>query len=352
MTAGPTNATGAAGDDGRSFIDQPPFEPGPAPGTPENPHIGTDEPGGLDPFVRPEAGDPFPGLKIGPDGRPIFGDEPSRKGGFTFEQLRWLFPAWPDALIQIYMDEWIASGDNALALARVRASPEFEQAFPGIKRPNGELRMTEGEYLTYRDNFNATLISIGLNPAYFTGTFLDLLTGDVSMREAISRIESAYTQVLSQSPELLARYAALSGLTDLTEAAIVASFLDPRIGEEILNGRISVAEIAAASDIRGVSIDLELAQRLVEVGISTGVAAEAFGAAAEAVPIINVLARRHNDPDDDFDIDEFVAAQLLDDPFERRRMRRLLNQERASFSPTIGFIARQPSLGVSGLSQL
>ena len=272
--------------------------------------------------------------------------------GFTFDQLRWLFPAWPDVLINIFLDEWVQSGDQSLALARVRASDEFLQAFPGIRRDNGELRMTESEYLTYRDNFDATLISIGLNPVYFTQTFLSLITGDVSAREAISRVESAYAQVLARSPELLARYAEVSGLTDLSEAAIVASFLDPRVGEEILSGRISVAEIAAASDIRDVSIDLELAQRLFEVGISTGVAEEAFGAGAEAVPVLNVLARRHNDPDDTFNINEFVGAQLLDDPFERRRMRRLLAQERASFSPTLGFANRQPSLGVGGLSPL
>lgn len=270
--------------------------------------------------------------------------------GFTFHQLRWLFPAWPDVLIQIFLDEWVDSGDQSLALARVRASGEFLAAFPGIRRDNGELRMTESDYLTYRDNFDATLISIGVEPAFFAGTFLSLIEGDVSQREAISRIESAYTQVIDRSPELLARYAEISGLRNLTEAAIVASFLDPRIGEEILSGRISVAEIAAASDIRDVSIDLDLAQRLFEVGITTDVATQAFGAAAEAIPVLNVLARRHNDPDDTFDINEFVGAQLLDDPLERRRMRRLLAQERASFTPSIGFASRQPSLGVEGLN--
>jgi hypothetical protein len=72
--------------------------------------------------------------------------------------------------------------------------------------------------------------------------------------------------------------------------------------------------------------------------------------AANLVPALNVLTRRHADPDDTFDLEEFVAADLFEDPTQRRRMRRLVNQERASFTGgRPGTLSTLQTGGVTGL---
>ena len=249
------------------------------------------------------------------------------------EALRPLFPAWPDSLLRIYAEAWIETGDPAIAMARVRQSREFADSFPGIVRDDGSLRFNSAQdYLAARTLFDAELLSIGIEPRFFTETFVDLLEAEVSPREMVDRIESAFTAVIDRAPELQAIYAATAGLTDITPQAILASFLDPRVGEEILNRRIGVAEIGSEAAVRNVTVDLDLIERLFEVGVTPDQAAQTFGDAADIIPVINTLARRHNDPDDDFDIEEFVSASIFDDPFQRRRMRRLLAQERALFT--------------------
>ena len=266
----------------------------------------------------------------------------------TVDTLRYLFPSWPDELLRIYAEQWIETGDSTLALARTRAADSYEQYFPGIRREDGSLRMNEGEYLSALDLFNAEIESLGINSDLFRDTFTQLVEGDVSPREMLSRIESAFVTVVDRAPEIIQAYAEQSGLTDLSQEAIIASFLDPNVGEQILNRRISMAEISGQAAIRDFDLDLDLVERLYEVGISTADATSSFSAAADALPVLNVLARRHNDPDDDFDIEEFVGAQLLDDPFQRRRMRQLLAQERSLFTD-VGSVARDRGGAVRGL---
>jgi hypothetical protein len=251
------------------------------------------------------------------------------------EALRYLFPAWPDEVLAIYAQEWVETGDANLALARVQASEPYARAFPGLVRDDGSLRFQSAQdYLAARTRFDAMLTSIGINSAYFSQTFVDLLNNEVSDREMIDRIEAVYVGVMDRSPELRAFYALPEngGLGDISDQALIASVLDPRIGEEIINRRISIAEIGAEATTRSLGVDFSLIERLYEIGTTAGEAGEVFSQATDFLPVLSTLARRHNDPDDDFDLNEFVGAQLLDDPVERRRMRQLLSREKASFS--------------------
>lgn len=269
----------------------------------------------------------------------------------VIDNMAYLFPSWPRELLSMYADEWIETGDPSLALARVRATDAYANFFPGIRRDDGSLRMTEGDYLSSRDIFNAEIESIGLNAELFGQTFIDLLAGDVSPREMVARVESAYTAIMDRAPEIMAFYVQNFGISEITPQAVLASFLDPRVGEQILNRRISIAEIGGQAAIRDFSLDLDLVTRLYETGITAAGATDAFSAATDAIPVLNVLARRHNDPDDTFDIEEFIGAQLLDDPFQRRRMRTLLAQERSSFTATSPLRADRQTAAVSGLTQ-
>lgn len=256
------------------------------------------------------------------------------------EALRPLFPAWPDELLRIYAEEWVETGDASLALARVQTSDTYAQTFPGLVREDGSMRFQNAQaYLSARANFDAALVSIGIEPSYFSQTFVDLLNSEVSDREMVDRIEGIYATVVNRSPELKAFYALPEngGMGDITTEALVASVLDPRVGEQIISRRIGIAEIGAEATTRDIAVDFSLIERLYELGTTAGEAGEVFGQATEFLPVLNTLARRHNDPDDDFDINEFVGAQISDDPIQRRRMRQLLAQERASFSGTSVF---------------
>ncbi len=61
-------------------------------------------------------------------------------------------------------------------------------------------------------------------------------------------------------------------------------------------------------------------------------AAQFFGLAENVLPVLQGFAARHDDPNDDFTLEDFAAAQIFNDPSQRRRLRLLVNQEQSTFS--------------------
>lgn len=99
----------------------------------------------------------------------------------------------------------------------------------------------------------------------------------------------------------------------------------------------------------GYDLDFDLVNRLVTEDMTKAQAAQTFGNAKQIIPIMDVLAKRHNDPDDDFDVEEFLASEFFKDPEENYRMRRLMSAERSMFGR--GASIRQSQAGaLTGLS--
>lgn len=252
------------------------------------------------------------------------------------DQVRLLFPYLPEPLVQIYASAWADSGDPALAWATVRAAAEYDTYFPGIRRDDGTLRMTEAEYASTIEAYEDVFTSVGLSADLFRDKYVGLLAGDVSPDELWrDRIQPVFERVLDQSVEIRQYYAEMNGL-ELTDAAILAGLLDPEMGTAILNREITMAEIGGEATVRGFDISNEYADRMYRQGVTRNQAAELYGEAAEDLPILGVLAKRHADPDDDFDIYEFTNAAIFDDPVQRNRIRRLIAQERQSFTQSVG----------------
>jgi len=254
---------------------------------------------------------------------------------FLATDLPWM----PEALLELYAQAWIETGDEQQAINAVRASPLYDSFFAGNRRADGTFRHSEQEYLANLDAYEIALLSIDVNPDLFKDKFSSLIEGSVSPVEFAQRIESIYTRVLAAAPEVQSYYAKLTGIS-LSESAMVASAIDPELGQMILDRQISVAEIGGAASVRGFALSEYTARRVQELGISLNTATDAFSQAKEIVPIVDVLARRHNDPDDDFDIEEFSQGFLLDNVEERRRVRRLLSQERSLFSDVSPYSAQ------------
>lgn len=254
----------------------------------------------------------------------------------ALEDVAVLFPWMPAELAQIYAMHWVETGDAQLAYSYMQASSEYDTYFPGNRRDDGTLRYSEFEYNSMMEGYADVFEVIGLNPDFFNHKFVDLLEGEVSPDELYAeRIAPIYDRVLDSSPEIRAEYARMYGL-ELTDEAIVAAAIDPELGERILNRQISIAEISGEGLSHGFRIAQELADRLYEAGRSRLDAQKLFGQAENELPILGVLAKRHADPDDDFDINEFTNAAIFQDPTQRRRIRRLAAQERQSFAESVG----------------
>ena len=285
---------------------------------------------------------------------PMMGQPPTDP---TFEtDAALLFPWLPAPLQMLYQEQYVEHGDAELAWAFVRQSTIYDEWLPGMKRDDGSLRLPdEQQYFALMEGYADVFKSYGLNPDLFSGRFVDLLIGDVSPDELDrDRIGPVYERVLDASDAILEDYSQRYGL-DLTPEAIIAGILDPELGDKIINRQISISEIAGEAAESGYAISDEFIDILYQSGkVADRESADAlFQEAAAVQPVLSALARRHADPDDDFDLNEFVQAEVFKDPAQRRRMRRLVAQEKSTFG-NIGAqteYARSGRGGITGLRQ-
>jgi len=256
-------------------------------------------------------------------------------------------------LMNAYSSEWAASESEQLALQAVRDTDEYQAQFRGNYDPEtGSVRMSESDYMASKAAFEASILSVGMNPEYFEDDFYTALENEVSPRELTGRLEAAYERVIQSSDAIKTYYSEAYGI-DLTDSAILASAINPTIGDKILNRQIAVAEIGGEAAARGYDIGIGFGERLAQAGVDRRAATQFFGEAANLIPAMQTLQRRHADPEDDFDLEDVSAAFLFDDPETRKRMRRLAAQEGSQFTGGIGRGARQSRVtgGLTGLAQ-
>ena len=262
-------------------------------------------------------------------------------------------PTWlaDNPLRFVWLETYVETGDAALALEAVRRDDRYDTYFAGNRRDDGSLIYDENTYMSIIDSFSDALLSVNINPDRFEHLYPDLIQGYVSPNEFTTRVEVMYERVLQAAPQIRDYYRDNFGI-EMTRAGIIASFLDPDIGQAVLDRRITMAEIGGEASRRGFNVNTFFANQLIQRGLGSDQASAFFATAATDIPILQVLAQRHGDPDDDFDLYDFTAVTLEQDPTMRRTVRRYLEQERAGFTQGqagLTFARDQETGGVTGL---
>ena len=257
---------------------------------------------------------------------------PLRGANLNDSEIEGTVPFWVrgTTMEQAWIDAWVETGDTVLAREAVREHADYDTWFPGNLREDGTVHITEGEYQSLIEGYENTLVSVGLNPLIFHELYANLVSGDVDISEFTSRVESVRVQVIDQGPAVLERMTTYYGF-EFTPEAVFASFLDSGVGDSILNRRIAVSQVGAAAWEKGFDIGVSDVELILNQGFGVAQARDYFAQAETMLPALQVLMARHDDPDDDFDLNAFTQAQVLDDPVARQKIRRALAQERSSF---------------------
>ena len=281
------------------------------------------------------------------------GDTAPPPASTPYDYMGLIAPWLPQAIIDLWIVHYDQTGDADQAWEAVRQDPIYETYFPGNVRDDGSTRLDEEQYVATIEDYRLTLESVGINASLFEERFIDLIRFEVHPDEFQFRVDAINENILLAAPEVRQFYAENYGL-DLTNEGILAAALDPEgVGVGLLTKQIGISQVAGEAGMRNLEVTSQLANRLYEYGIDTSQeAGELFGVAAGILPVLNTLAKRHDDPDDDFDLEEFVHAEVMNDPEQRRRMSRLIAQERASFRNMGGYGRDQRTGGISGLSPL
>ncbi len=275
------------------------------------------------------------------------------------DELRKLNAWMPEELLKVYTKAWIkyGPGKEALALAEMRQHKSYDKHFLGNRNEDGSLKYDELQYLAIRNDYRDTLLyDAGLNPDKFMKQIGEAIGRNKSPGEFKAQVQQLVTRVGRHRGFTDAYAKFFGGGKPYTTTGVIASLLSKEIANDILEERITMAEIAGEGSRAsgGYAIGRDLAERLYGAGIDRTRAQSLFAQADQWLPVLTALQRRHADPDDPFDITSFTEAQVLGDADDMQQFRRLVAQERASFSEAgnIAITTSQRTGGLTGLGAL
>ena len=271
------------------------------------------------------------------------------------ELAKSLYPNMPDNLLNLFADEWARTGNPKVAIAEVRGTTEYETLFPGNKRADGTVKFDEVTYVGLKESYMGTLAEYGVSREISESLLQDRLTslieGEVSAREFQQRVGAVFQGVQENIQEVQDFYATNYGI-DLTQESIFLGAIDPSVGEDIVAGKVTTAQIGGEAAKAGFTVDLSTAEKLRKAGLNQQQARQFFSTAADQIPRIQELQQRGGKSvaqEDVFNLEKFTEAMLFQSPDEAEELRRLQAEEASRFS-AIGGAARQGSR-VTGLTE-
>lgn len=204
-------------------------------------------------------------------------------------EAKLLFPWLPDALLDVYAEEWQRTGDPGLALARMRQAPAYKQHFPGNVGADGRMQMSEQEYMEYREQATHIMRQAGLPAGFYDepADFGKLIGGQVSLEELGARVQRGYVAAMNAPAETRDQLQRLYGIGP---GALAAFFLDPKRGLETIQKQWASSQIAGAADRTGFgAIGKGQAERLFGLGVDEQQAQQGFNQLASAAELMHRL---------------------------------------------------------------
>ena len=231
---------------------------------------------------------------------------------------------------------------------------EYQNIFPGNTTATGQVRYDEVTYNALKDSYIGTLQEYGIprntSVDLLTDRFTGLIEGEVSAREFAQRIDATFQGIQENIPEVQSFYRENFGL-DLTPEAIFIGALDPTVGEEIVAGRITTAQIGGEAARAGFSITGDLAQRLQRAGVTQAQARQIFTSAELQLPQLQELQAQQGVAEEErFGLEEFTEAAVFQSPEELQQIQRLREEQTSEFAPTTG--ATRTGRRVTGLTEI
>lgn len=246
-------------------------------------------------------------------------------------ELRIEYPGMPDGFLRAWAVAWEQTGDSELALSMARQDSRYDSWFPGLRRDDGTVRMSEVDYAERVFSYRNVIADAGVNPDLFESRYVQLIEGDVSAAEFARRVDTVQRRVLQNIDgvrQALVQYENTGGITD---QAILAWALDPdNMGQAILEQRISMAEIGAEASRSGYFVGAVRARQLANLGVDQERARTFYRGAQGLVEELDRLAG-FTTGDTDVDIREYEDAALFGDVDQMRRLSGLADIEDARF---------------------
>ena len=125
--------------------------------------------------------------------------------------------------------------------------------------------------------------------------------------------------------------------------------LDPSIGEEIVSGRITAAQIGGEATRAGFAITRTEAEGLRQAGLTQQQARQLYSAAQKDLPRLRDIQQRVEPDAEQLSLEQFTQAVVFQDADVLDDIRRLEAEETSMFTPQVG--AARRGARVTGLQE-
>ena len=234
-----------------------------------------------------------------------------------------------------------------------------------VRAKNGLPMLDEKTYLTMEQGYKQLFQSYDLNTFATQSQYDSLIAGDVSVAEAQKRVSLAYDTVLKGDPNTLKAFQQY--YPELATSDLVASVLDPKTQMPALQRKVQSAEIGGAAIAQGLNASAAASQiaanrqqytnvtegtigsnAIMNVGVTTAGAQNAYQTVAQELPIANKLSAIYGNTLDQYGQVQSEQANVLGLASAKRKKEALTAQEAATFSGQTGQL--QSAYGVSRTS--
>lgn len=264
------------------------------------------------------------------------------------------FPGLPVEFLNLWTQYYQIGKPETQVISEVRKDPEYQNIFPGNTTATGQVRYDEITYNALKESYIGTLQEYGIDRSasltFMADKITGLIEGDVSASEFAQRVGSVYTGIEENIPQVQEFYETNFGVT-LDARSILAGALDPTVGEAIVQGRITTAQIGGEAARAGFEITTSEAKRLQEAGLTQEEARRLFSVAEAQLPRLQELqAQRGVAQEQQIGLEELSEALVFQSQEEMETIARLEEQEASEFAPTTG--ATRTGRRVTGLTEL
>lgn len=265
----------------------------------------------------------------------------------------------PDNLLTVLVTAYVDSGNDIVeATTKMRQSTEYANAFAGNLNPDGvTVKYSESEYLNIVDAYKRKIESLGINADLIitSDRQKELIENVVSPDEFGTRLSALYTNVVTAIPQVKQFYQTNYG-RELTDAEILASAIDPKVGQDLVSGAIGAKDVLSQRIVRsqiggqalaaGYEISQAQAESLRQMGITGEQAQKAFGQVGRIASIAARQGRQLGETPGEAAVE--IVEGLSGQAGEQDRIEKILAQSQSQSAAATG-AARANTGAVTGL---
>ncbi len=240
-------------------------------------------------------------------------------------------------VIQIILDGILNADPNSVITQNIRNSEVYKTRFAGLiaRQTAGLPAITERQYLDIELGFKNQLRQFNLvgtlglsDEESFRSFASDLIGKDVSVSEFNRRLDQGQALMKDSSEFVQNAFEQFYG-TRISEDLLLAYFLDPDIGLELIEDQLATASVGGAAFRFGLNVSRTRAEILRQEGVTADLATQGFANIASEQPVLSRLAQIHQfTPLSQQELEEFFFHQ---DPDVASRRARTFDTALAAF---------------------